>query len=1005
MSPAPLISRSLSANPNGSMWHRWDPHLHAPGTLLSDQFNGDWDAYLRRIENATPAIMALGVTDYFCIRTYREVRKRKAEGRLGGVQCLFPNVEMRLDTKTTDQRAINIHLLFSPADPDHEVKIERILGHLNFEFKETQYRCEPAHFVALGKHFDPSQTDNLAAMKVGANQFKTTLKDLKGLFKNERWMRDNALVAIASKSGDGTAGLQADEAFSAMRIELERFADVIFSGREKDRSFWLGEEARFPLAFIEERYRGLKPCLNGSDAHREETTGVPPKERFCWIKGDLTFETLRQAVVEPGERVWIGRQPPSNAIPASVVRKILLTSAPWMSTGAIELNSGLVAIVGARGSGKTALADVIAMGAYAADAGKGDASFLKRASSPIDHLGDAAVQLMWGDDSTTTAQKLKPGGLTDQPEMVRYLSQHFVERLCSASGLATDLRGAMERVVFESTDPLERLEADTFDELADRLLEPIHARYDDLQRQVDIIGDAIVQEDILLDRQPALKLERAGLAKKIDSARKEQQKLIPKGDAARVALLAILESACIAGQAKVESLRRRQRTIDDLEAAVRHQEEATEPTRFATMQQKYVGAQLTADEWKAFRLEFAGDTTAAAGAARIRANRALQTARDGDPAAPTIRTATPHAQWPLNLLIAERDSVKAAVGIDAARQKKYDDAQRQIGLDELSMTKIDGQLEQAGNANARKREHMALRRGHYVQVFEQLIQEEAVLGRLYAPLKQRLQNSTGALAKLTFVIERTVDLEGWCQRGEEHFDLRSGERFRGRGAIRKAVEEHLAAAWRKGSAEDVAAAMDHFREELQKELKNMPPWVSPEQRRAWNKGIASWLYDTAHIKLRYGIEYEGVAIEQLSPGTRGVVLLLLYLAVDLQDQRPLIIDQPEENLDPNSVFEELVPHFRDARSRRQVIIVTHNANLVVNTDADQVLVANAVRGATGALPKINYQSGSLENPTIRGLVCQILEGGERAFLEREQRYRLRWGHNLLEEPDPDFGTK
>ena len=126
------------------------------------------------------------------------------------------------------------------------------------------------------------------------------------------------------------------------------------------------------------------------------------------------------------------------------------------------------------------------------------------------------------------------------------------------------------------------------------------------------------------------------------------------------------------------------------------------------------------------------------------------------------------------------------------------------------------------------------------------------------------------------------------------------------------------------------------------------------------------------------------------PGTRGVVLLLLYLAVDRRDRRPLIIDQPEENLDPNSVFEELVPHFRDARKRRQVIIVTHNANLVVNTDADQVIVARSARAVASSLPRISYESGSIENPTIRRLVCQILEGGERAFLERERRYRLRW---------------
>jgi hypothetical protein len=278
------------------------------------------------------------------------------------------------------------------------------------------------------------------------------------------------------------------------------------------------------------------------------------------------------------------------------------------------------------------------------------------------------------------------------------------------------------------------------------------------------------------------------------------------------------------------------------------------------------------------------------------------------------------------------------------------------------------------------------------------VQEEEVLGNLYAPLKTRLDGAKGALSKLAFVTERTLDLDSWCEQGEKQFDLRSGDRVRGRGSIQKLAKEHLVPAWRTGTAEEVAAAMDRFRNEISNEMRNMPPWLNPDERRAWYKAVSAWLYSTNHIKLRYGIEYDGVAIEQLSPGTRGVVLLLLYLAVDLYDHRPLIIDQPEENLDPNSVFEELVPHFRDARKRRQVIIVTHNANLVVNTDADQVIVARSARGAGTGLPDISYQAGSLENPEIRELVCQILEGGKRAFLERERRYRIRWGQSLLDEP-------
>jgi energy-coupling factor transporter ATP-binding protein EcfA2 len=164
---------------------------------------------------------------------------------------------------------------------------------------------------------------------------------------------------------------------------------------------------------------------------------------------------------------------------------------------------------------------------------------------------------------------------------------------------------------------------------------------------------------------------------------------------------------------------------------------------------------------------------------------------------------------------------------------------------------------------------------------------------------------------------------------------------------------------------------------------------NPVAWRQWAKDISAWLYDTDHIRLTYGIQYEGVELEALSPGTRGIVLLLLYLAIDTEDDRPLIIDQPEENLDPKSIFDELVGLFRDAKLRRQIIVVTHNANLIVNTDAEQVIVAECGPLQNDRLPQISYTIGSLEDPVIRKSVCDILEGGERAFQERAKRLRVR----------------
>lgn len=159
--------------------------------------------------------------------------------------------------------------------------------------------------------------------------------------------------------------------------------------------------------------------------------------------------------------------------------------------------------------------------------------------------------------------------------------------------------------------------------------------------------------------------------------------------------------------------------------------------------------------------------------------------------------------------------------------------------------------------------------------------------------------------------------------------------------------------------------------------------------RAWAKGFAQWLYSTDHIAIQYSVDYDGVDIRNLSPGTRGIVLLLLYLALDESDDRPLIIDQPEENLDPKSIFDELVPLFVEAKKVRQVIIVTHNANLVVNTDADQIIIADVGPSVERQLPPMTYTSGGLEEQSIREAVCRILEGGEPAFRERARRLRVR----------------
>jgi len=158
------------------------------------------------------------------------------------------------------------------------------------------------------------------------------------------------------------------------------------------------------------------------------------------------------------------------------------------------------------------------------------------------------------------------------------------------------------------------------------------------------------------------------------------------------------------------------------------------------------------------------------------------------------------------------------------------------------------------------------------------------------------------------------------------------------------------------------------------------------------KDFADWFFSIEDFAVTYSIKFDGKDLHLLSPGEKGIVLLLLYLEAENEDHRPLIIDQPDDNLDNVSVYPSLIEYFRTRKKTRQVIIITHNPNLVVNTDAEQVFIANF---DGSRLPKIAYRSGALEdtNPTgpvlgIREEVCKILEGGTKAFQLREQRYAI-----------------
>ncbi|MBI5707270.1 MAG: hypothetical protein HZC36_09815 [Armatimonadetes bacterium] len=369
----------------------------------------------------------MGVTDYLSIELYEELVKKKQEGKLPEVDMLFPNVEARLDIGTVKGKGVNVHLLFSPDDPNHVAEIKRFLGRLKFRYKGDDYACSRSELVKLGKSVDSSVADEAKALFVGVNQFKLSLPALEDELKKSSWAQQNLLIGAAVSTNDGTSGVATpDHAFEALRINIESASQLIFSGNPKDALFWSGKGVLSADQVIK-RYRSLKPCIHGCDAHSVDKLGVPDEGRLCWIKGDVTFESLRQACIEPEERAFIGSVPPRGGLVGQTITSLRVTNVPWMIPNELPLNPGLVAIIGARGSGKTALADFMAVGSYSMSAHVNERSFIRRAKS---FLTKSAVTVKWESQEETS------GSLSSfeadegyEDGRVQYLSQQFVDDL------------------------------------------------------------------------------------------------------------------------------------------------------------------------------------------------------------------------------------------------------------------------------------------------------------------------------------------------------------------------------------------------------------------------------------------------------------------------------------------------------------------------------------------------------------------------------------------------
>lgn len=959
----------MAYDDRGSLWHRWDLHFHTPSSFDYQDKSVTNQQMVDRL--IAERVKVVAITDHHKIDIERvQELQRIACDRL----TVLPAIELRDDH---GGKPINYICIF-PEDCDLTHVWTTLQGSLGLT--QTAIRDKGGD----EKVYVPIE-----------NGAKAT-RDLGGVVSIHAGGKSNSIEEIKNY-----------EQFQ-QRIKYDitkQWVDLMEVGQIKDIDVHLN--TIFPNTGLD------RPLVICSDNHN--ISQYSPKASL-WFKADPTFRGLLMVLREPRDRVFIGNKPPDvvrvNQNRTKYIRSVsfnhkasLPAHQKWFS-GSLKFNHGLVAIVGNKGSGKSALADTL--GLLGSTKHADFFSFLskERFRHPANGYAlhfEATVE--WESKEIATkclADAIKP----EEVQRVKYLPQDHVERVCNELvGLS---EGGFERelksVIFSHVPEAQRLGHSTLDELVQFQAGEKQKRIDSLIKQLRDASRSRAlleaQADPVVKRELLEKVERRKLELEAHEKAKPEEKQNPSDSATASSpdpvLLRKLDEAENARQTLNTKIKSANEYI------------RSEERRLAVARRLLEKLDNFQKDFEVFKTSLEEDATEVG--LQVDHLVALSVNKTS---AETVRTQAEKKLSDCKKLLDELDPPglrKQLANVEAQiieLQSQLDAPNRvyQAYLKELAAwqerrAKLEGSDNDPESLNGLKAALASLdqlpdkiaavkakQTDLAIKIHAEKVAQADIYRTLYGPVQHFIDSHEIAKDKLKLEFRAELVNEDFAAHLLNLLALNRRGSFMGIDEG-KARAEDLVSSTKWEDADSVQFFLNSIDTALHTDQRESPP--SPVQLKdQLVKGkkpeeVYNLLYGLEYIRPRYILRWEGKDLSMLSPGERGTLLLVFYLLIDKGDM-PLIMDQPEGNLDNHTVAKVLVDCIKEARKRRQVFIVTHNPNLAVVCDADQIIHASMDKANGNA---ITYRSGSLENPELSQYVTDVLEGTRWAFRVRDKKYEV-----------------
>jgi ABC-type Mn2+/Zn2+ transport system ATPase subunit len=956
-------------NERGSLWNRWDLHFHTPSSYDYGNAHVTNQAIVDSLISHSVRVVA--ITDHHTMDVAR-IRELQQLGQ--NKLTVLPGIELR-----DDHGGKPIHYIcIFPEDCDLDHVWTTLQGALELTPKAIQSKGgNDKIYVPIEK---------------GAEQ----TRKLGGVVSIHAGAKSNSIEEIQNK-----------EQFQ-QRIKFDitsNWVDLMEIGQLKDIDVHLNKI--FPAIGLD------KPLVICSDNH--DVTQYSIKAPL-WFRADPTFRGLLMTMREPQGRVFIGDRPPANIRieqnPTKYIRSISFQRKPsapagekWFS-GTVSFNPGLVAIVGNKGSGKSALSDML--GLLGSSKNTDSFSFLSRERfrhPTAGYAGHFDATLEWQSGEKTT-RCLANSPLSEEVERLKYLPQDHVERVCNELvGIGErNFEKELKAVIFSHVPDSLRLDQPTLDELVRFQTGEKQKRIDSLLKQLRELSRSRAAFELQADpsskRELAEKLKRRELELEAHDKAKPVEKANPSSTSSASPpdpqLLNILAEA---EKAKKEI----DAQILKIEEGLKHAERRNAVAK--RLLEKLANFQKDYDVFFTSLGDDASELGLAPADLVSLSIKKEKITNISDKASLTIASNKKllSESEPGSLKKQLQESLRKLSELQAkldAPNRAYQAYLKELSEWQEKRTKLQGTATDPDSLLGLKTALVALEdlptkiaalRAEQItlslQIHAEKLAQAAVYRTLYEPVQAFIDSHTLAKDKLKLEFRAELTNEDFTDRLLALLSLNRRGSFMGSDDGRAKANSFVEiTSWAESAS--VQGFLENVEQALHFDQREVPPSVVQLRdqllRGKKSEDVFDLLYGLEYIQPRYILRWEGKEISMLSPGERGTLLLVFYLLIDKGDM-PLVIDQPEGNLDNQTVAKVLVDCIREARNRRQVFIVTHNPNLAVVCDADQVVYASMDKADGNA---ISYTCGALENPIMSKHVTDVLEGTRWAFGVRRDKYEV-----------------